>query len=138
MAYYPGQKVKHTNPRRITLTKILVVIGIALVVYFCVTFVPPYWRYYQAKETIVEAANRGYSTRRQDDEWEEIHAKMHRQLLNALTQHLKVERDVIDLKLDLKKRRIYISAKWTTYAVWPFIGKRTKLTFSEKFDMPAR
>lgn len=138
MAYYLGQKVKSTNPRRITFTKILVVVVVATAVYFGVTFVPPYWRYSKAKEVIAESANKGYATRRQNDEVEEVLEKMRRRVIGALVESLKVTRRDLDVSVKQVKREITIEAKWTAYAKWPFISKRTSMKFKEDFVMPAR
>ena len=138
MAYYPGQKVKSTNPRKITLAKLLTLVGILSAVYFGFTFVPPYWRYYQAKEVMAEGANKGYSHRRQGDEWDEIRDKMMHEVRVALENHLKVEPSDLHVEMTHKKGDAIIKASWTDRTKWPFLSKRTALKFKESFEMPLR
>lgn len=138
MAYYPGQRVKSTNPRRLTLPKVLLLAGIAAAVYFGLAFFPPYWGYYRADTVMAEQTDKGWSKRRQDDDWADIRLKIRAEIRGKLLEVLKIPTRDLYLDVSMEGRVIHVKARWTTYAKWPLVGKRTRLKFSKSIEMKTR
>lgn len=138
MAYYPGQKVKQTNPRRITLSKILLVVGVVSVTYVAITLFPPYWRYYKTSSLLAEESQKAYSRRRPQHTWSQIQSTIHTHVKTRLLEMLKIPERDLHLEVEKKEGNIYITATWKTMATWPLIGKSTTLKFSEKVDFGMR
>ena len=132
MAYSPGQKVKPKRLRTITLPKILLLVGAAVLVYFGFVFVPPYYRYWKATSILKDEAAKAYSKRNQKDGWTEIEWQIHRRVRDRLLKVLKVEPGGLTVQVEKRRKDIMIKAAWTAYAVYPFIGKRTRMRFTEE------
>lgn len=138
MAYYPGQRVKSTNPRRLTVPKILLLLCIASAIYFGITFFPSYWAYYKADTVMAEQTDKGWSKRRQDDDWADIRLKIRAEIREKLLAVLKIPTRDLYLDVSMEGRFIRVKARWTSIARWPLIGKQTRLKFTKSIEMKTR
>ena len=140
MAYYPGQQVKHRSPRRITLPKILLALLLLSGVYFGIAFFPPYWAYYRADTIMAEHTREMWSRRRQDDDLVDMRMKIRNRVVKELLGVLKIPRRDLFVEVTMKDgdRYVQVEARWTAYAVWPLVGKRSRLRFSKRIEMKTR
>jgi capsule polysaccharide export protein KpsE/RkpR len=140
MAYYPGERVKATNPSRFSVAKVIVVLVVLVVLYFGFTFAPPYWRYYQASEVMAKQANAAWSQRRGKEQWSDTSRRIHHLVSEGLTSHLQLNDSERQLQVEVDKvdDEIRVKATWTAYAEWPLLAKRTPLKFTEEFVRLAR
>ena len=138
MAYYPGQKVGYKQPRKITLPKIVVVVGIIAAIYFGLIFIPPYYSYYRATSIMKDEGSKAYSLRHQKEGWVELENKIHRKVRNRLLDTLKIPSEQLTVIVKKLQKSIKIHAEWTVYARWPIVGKESKLHFKETVNTDLR
>lgn len=138
MAYYPGKKVEHKGPSSISFVKVLIVVALAAGVYFCITFVPPWWRYYKASSLMLEEGQGAYSKRREQQSWEHVRAKVHAQVRAELVAMLKIPPTALHVSVEKRDGNVHVSASWTTVARWPLVGKTTPMRFKESVHFAAR
>lgn len=138
MAYYPGQKVTHKSPRRITLASVLLVVLLVTATYLALTFVPHWWRYYKASDVMTDEAQKAYSKRREQHSWGQIQSSVFAQVKSELLAVLKIPEEQLHLEVEKRHGEIYVTASWQTIARWPLVGKTTRLTFKEEIHFPLR
>lgn len=138
MAYVPGQKTRYKSPRKITVTKVAVVLGLAALVYFGTVFIPPYYGYYRAATIMKDESSKAYSLRHQKAGWSEIESKIHRRVRDRLLDTLKIPSEQLSVRVKKMPKHILITADWSIHVKWPLLGKRTRLKFDQEVKTSLR
>ncbi len=138
MAYVPGQKSTFKAPRKITLAKVLVVIGLTAMVYFSIIFIPPYYSYYRASTVLKDESSKAYSRRHQKEGWAATEIKIHRRVRDRLLSTLKIPSEQLTVRVNKKPKHIVITASWSIYAKWPLLRKTSHLKFKETIETSLR
>lgn len=138
MAYYPGRKVEHKNPSRISLSKILIVVALVAVVYVALTLFPPWWRYYRSSSVMADETQKAFSQRRAHHSWAQIQSSIHAHVRAELLEVLKIPEKDLHLVVDKKENDIHVTASWKAVARWPLIGKTTTMRFKEEVNITTR
>jgi len=138
MAYVPGRKVGYKSPRKITLAKVLVVVGLLAVVYLGATFIPPYYAYYRASSVMKDESSKAYSLRHQKAGWAETESKIHRRVRDRLQEVLGVPSEHLSVRVKKMPKHIVITADWSVHVKWPLVGKTTRLKFNEEVKTSLR
>ncbi|MFH2008082.1 MAG: hypothetical protein ABI333_15985 [bacterium] len=138
MAYYPGQKVRYKQPRKITPAKVGLLVGVLAAIYFGLVFVPPYYSYYRATSIMKDEGSKAYSLRHQKEGWVELENKIHRRVRNRLLDILKIPSEQLTVIVKKMPKSIKIHAEWTVYARWPMVSKESKLHFKETVNTDLR
>lgn len=138
MAYYPGQKVSHKSPRRITFAAVLIAVVCAVAIYLAWTFFPPYWRYYKSSSVMTDEAQKAYAKRREQHSWGQIQSSVYAQVRSELLAVLKIPEEQLHLEVEKRHGDVYVTASWRAVARWPLWGKTTTLRFKEEVHFPLR
>lgn len=123
---------QYGTPSRITVAKVLLIIGLLAVTYLGLAFVPPYLAYWRADAVLHDEATRLRQRRSDSQTWEQLAWESARRLRDRLVKLLKVEQQDLHVSVRREKRVIDIQVEWKAQARFLFTSKTKVLRFKRE------